>query len=213
MRKLFLALSISCSLFSNEDTEQVFTTIYRKGFWGYNEEGVGFSGAGSTVANTNDYVVFLQNFIRENNIKTVVDAGCGDWTFSKNVDWSGIKYLGVDVVESVVKENNEKYGSENIRFEHFDIIRYELPAADLLICKDVLMHLPNLKILFFLKSTKRFKHCLFTNNIGGENQNHDIQQGEFRPLDLRGPPFYLNGINIFTYSTDHGDKQVLYHGN
>ena len=213
MKEIFLGLILSCSLFSNEDPESVFTNIYQHGCWGWNEDGLGFSGDGSTLRNTTHYVAFLQQFIKANKIKSVVDAGCGDWTFSKEIDWGDVQYLGVDVVKSVIDANNQKYGTKNIRFEHFDILRYALPAADLLICKDVLMHLSNRDIISFLKSTKQFKHCLFTNNIGSENENQDIPRGGFRPLDLTAAPFFLNGVKAFMYSTDHGDKQVMYHGN
>jgi SAM-dependent methyltransferase len=213
MKKVILGLILGCSLFANEDSEKVFTDIYKNCGWGANEEGVGFSGAGSTLLNTADYVVFLEEFMRINQIKTVVDAGCGDWTFSKEVNWGDVKYLGIDVVKSVIDEDIQKYGSDNIQFECLDILRFELPSADLLICKDVLMHLSNRDIIFFLKSTKKFKHCLFTNNLGQENQNKDIERGQFRPLDLTKFPFNLNGIRLLTYSTDHGEKQVLYHGN
>lgn len=213
MKKLFLGLVLSFSLFSNEDSELVFTNIYEHGCWGWNEKGVGYSGEGSTLLNTTHYIAFLQQFIKDNNIKTVVDAGCGDWTFSKEIQWGDVKYLGVDIVKSVIEEDIRKYATDTIRFEHFDILRYELPTADLLICKDVLMHLTNKDIISFLKSTKKFKHCLFTNNFGLENQNQDIQRGEFRSLDLTAAPFYLNGVNALRYSTDHGDKQVFYHGN
>jgi SAM-dependent methyltransferase len=213
MKKLLLIVLLHCALFASEDSEAVFTSIYRYGGWGVNEEGEGYSGDGSTLPNTAYYVAFLEQFIKTNNIKSVVDAGCGDWTFSKNIDWNGAQYLGVDTVKSVIEKNIQKYQTDTIRFQHFDMLIYELPAADLLICKDVLMHLPSRDILSFLKSTKKFKHCLFTNNTGPENLNHDIQKGEFRPLDLTAAPFYLNGLKVFIYSTDHGNKEVLYHGN
>ncbi|MEN9343375.1 MAG: hypothetical protein RLZZ453_162 [Chlamydiota bacterium] len=213
MKKLVFFIILNYSLFSNEDLESVFTNIYQCGGWGWNEEGVGFSGAGSTRLNATHYITFLEQFIKANHIKTVVDAGCGDWTFSKDVQWGDVQYLGVDVVKSVIDANIQKYATDKIRFEHFDMLRYALPAADLLICKDVLMHLSNRDIILFLKSIKQFKHCLFTNNIGPENENQDIQRGEFRPLDLTAAPFYLNGVKAFMYSTDHGNKQVLYHGN
>lgn len=151
--------------------------------------------------------------MRVNQIKTVVEAGCGDWTFSQKIAWGDVYYLGVDVVKSVIERNIQKYASENIRFECLDILQFELPSADLLLCKDVLMHFSNEDIVIFLKSTKKFKHCLFTNNLASENENGDIERGDYRSLDLTKAPFYLNGIKILTYSTDHTQKQVLYHGN
>ena len=213
MKKALLGLLVTCSIFANEDTEGVFTGIYNHSGWGKNEEGIGFSGAGSTLANTRGYIAFIQDFIKTNNIHSVVDAGCGDWTFSKMIQWGDVEYLGVDVVKSVIDENVLKYSTDKIHFRHINMLQYELPVADLLICKDVLMHLSNRDIFFFLKAIKKFKHCLFTNNIQGVQLNFDIARGEYRPLDLTAYPFFFNGIKIFTYSTDHGPKEVLYHGN
>jgi hypothetical protein len=213
LKKIILTLLLNYSCFCNDDSERVFTDIYRNGNWGFNEEGIGVSGSGSTLSNTLSYVDFLQEFIKINEITSVVDAGCGDWTFSKEIDWGNVTYLGVDVVKNVIEENIHKYSSEQIHFEFLDMLRFELPIADLLICKDVLMHLSNRDIAYFLKSTKKFKHCLFTNNIGEDNENTDIERGNFRTLDLTKPPFNLTGIKVLTYSTDHALKQVLYHGN
>lgn len=213
MKKNILGIILSCVLFGYEDTERVFSDIYKNGHWGVNEEGTGVSGSGSTLLNTLAYVQFIQEFIRINDITSVVDAGCGDWMFSKVIDWGDAKYLGVDVVKSVIEDNIQKYASDRIQFACLDMLRFELPTADLLICKDVLMHLSNLDVIFFLQATKKFKHCLFTHNIGDENENGEIERGGFRTLDLTKAPFYLNGVKIFTYSTDHAQKQVLYHGN
>ncbi len=125
--------------------------------------------------------------------KTVVDVGCGDWTFSKEIHWGDVHYLGVDVVKSVVDEDGAKYGSENIHFQHMDILQDELPGADLLICKDVLMHLSINDVLLFLSKTYKYKHCLLTHNIGEDaSVNGEITRGGFRPLDLSKSAFSLS---------------------
>ncbi|HAQ05822.1 TPA: SAM-dependent methyltransferase, partial [Candidatus Azambacteria bacterium] len=56
--------------------QNVFTDIYTKRFW------FGGSGSGSLVENTVSYRNFLETFISDNEIKTVLDFGCGDWQFS-----------------------------------------------------------------------------------------------------------------------------------
>ena len=80
-------------LFPNQilerDVESVFTRIYDIGLWGRNEEGRGFSGSGSRAENAASCLSYLREFIKKNEIKTVVDLGCGDWTFSRNLDWDG----------------------------------------------------------------------------------------------------------------------------
>jgi hypothetical protein len=68
-----------------------FEYIYAANIWGHG------SGGGSSPINTRGYRRFLQNFLRKNNIKSVVDLGCGDWQFSHLIDWKGIRYSGFDV--------------------------------------------------------------------------------------------------------------------
>ena len=62
--------------------EGLFTEIYEISWWGDNKnpEYKGSSGGGSDVEyNINTYVPFLKKFITENNIKSVIDLGCGDF--------------------------------------------------------------------------------------------------------------------------------------
>ena len=87
---------------------------------------------------------------REKKITSIVDAGCGDWEFSKEIDWGGASYLGV-VISSVVIEKLGRYATDKIQFRVGDITE-ELPAADLLIVKDVLQHLPNSLIEKFIRN-------------------------------------------------------------
>ena len=78
-----------------------FTNIYEKELWG---RGKG-SGAGSRPKFNVPYITFLENFLRDNNIKSVIDFGCGDWQFSQYIDWGNVNYLGLDVVDFVIERN------------------------------------------------------------------------------------------------------------
>ena len=122
----------------------VFDEIYKHNGWGFG------SGHGSLPSVTKGYRKLLEDFIRENNIKSVVDYGCGDWQFSRLVDWGDASYTGVDVVPSVVEENTAKYGSDKITFKAIKP-GAKPPKADLLIVKDVLQHLPNATVEKFIK--------------------------------------------------------------
>ncbi len=194
-------------------TQEAFTNIYEQGIWGLNEHGVGHSGSGSTEANTRLYRFFLQDFMRENQIKTVVDVGCGDWEFSRLIDWSGIHYTGFDIVRSVVENNNRIFGNSHIQFFCGNLVELDLPSADLLICKDVLMHLPHHDILACIPQFAKFKHCLITYDVEQNSLsavNHDCTPGGFRLLDLTQPPFYVKGRKILTFTVHGTSKQVLY---
>lgn len=193
--------------------KQVFSHIYTNKTWGTNEKGEGFSGPGSTLEQTVKYRKFLQKFLADHQIKSVVDVGCGCWTFSKTIDWSGIDYRGFDVVEEVVKKNNALYGSSTIHFEVGDGTKqHVLPPADLLICKEVLQHLPFKDVENFLKNLNSYKYCLITNDISPYEtitKNSDIERGGWRYLDLKEPPFCLEAQEILTYPAPPFLKQVL----
>lgn len=193
--------------------ENVFDRIYRDRIWGTNERGVGRSGFGSTLEFTKFYRVFLQDFLAAHDIRTVVDAGCGDWEFSREIDWSGIDYLGCDIVESVIAENTRRHGAPNIHFVACDITATDLPRADLLIVKDVLQHLSNQDIERFLEQLEKYEHVLIINDVDPDTfsaSNQDIRTGEYRPLDLTRPPFDLPMTKLFAWHHGGYTKLVLH---
>lgn len=204
------AISLLTSSGKN-DAETVFTRHYDIGDeWGKNNEGNGFSGSGSLVPLARPYMNFLQEFLKNNDIKSVVDAGCGDWTFSRYMDWSQGSYIGFDVVKSVIEKNQKYFGAPSVQFVHSNFIQEDLPAADLLICKDVLQHCTNEDILAFMPQCKKFKHCLITNDIEPSEINIAISRGQWRPVDLTKPPFMSKGAKVLTYRSGGVVKQVLY---
>src|SRR3982751_2527103 len=85
-----------------------FEEIYREDHW------TNGSGPGSLPKHTIEYRAFLSRFITENKIETVTDLGCGDWQSARLMDWTGIHYIGLDVVEWIIDRNNEIYGSDNV---------------------------------------------------------------------------------------------------
>ena len=99
------------------------------------------------------------------------------------------------MAEIVIKQNKAQFQKENVRFSLYDGDFSKLPAADLLICKDVLQHLNNARIEEFIHNLPRFKFALLTNDIcepKDKRLNADIVASKYRPLDLRLPPFSLN---------------------
>lgn len=203
----FLAFIYTCSfpltLFSeNQTTESVFTGIYENKEWGTNSSGEGISGPGSLLSTTEPYRAFLQDFLKTMNIRSVIDVGCGDWEFSRAINWSNIKYTGYDIVKQVIKKNKQNYGTKKIRFKHANATEICLPRADLLICKDVLQHLPNEDVKKFTSQFHKFKYCLITNDVDPvtlSSNNPQIKAGEHRNLDLSQPPFSIKGKKVLDY--------------
>jgi SAM-dependent methyltransferase len=218
--KIFFLLIFAVSSFrvvflQANETEASFTRIYKSGVWGKNQDGEGSSGGGSTVEATAEYRRFLQKFLIDQKIQSVIDVGCGDWEFSQLIDWGNIQYTGYDIVSFVIEKNRKRFEKSTISFEHKNAIETDLPKADLLICKEVLQHLSNKDIKQFLNQIHKFKYCLITNDVNPStlsSDNRDIENGDYRHLDLTKAPFFINGIPVLTYQVPYGFyevKQVL----
>jgi len=160
----------------------------------------GGSGSGSTAENTIAYREFLSSFLRQFEIKSVVDLGCGDWQFSRLIDWSGIDYLGIDVSEIVLK-NTKTFTGSNVRFANMDALSGDLPAADLLIVKDVIQHWSNSDIAHLIPALKRYKYALITNTSHKNTKriNENIRPGACRPVDLSAEPFNVDGSFVLAF--------------
>ena len=164
----------------------------------------GGSGPGSDPYFTIEYRCFLDKFLRMNDIRSVVDVGCGDWSFSRLLDLRGISYLGLDVVPNIVAKNNRAFGSDTCKFEVMPESPALVPGADLLVMKDVLQHLPDAEVRSLCRSLiPKFKFALLTNSFRkhGAAHNVDINLGEFRCLDLTAPPFSLNGVYVLEFGS------------
>jgi SAM-dependent methyltransferase len=166
------------------------------GGWGHG------SGPGSDPFYTIAYRAFLEKFYQLNRVKSIVDIGCGDWQFSRFLNFDGVDYLGLDVVPLVVDRNSRAFARSNVKFSLMPENNADIPGADLLIMKDVLQHLPIPDIIEFYKDVfPKFKYCLITNSFQkiATEVNHEILPGEFRCLDLAAPPFNFRGSYIFDF--------------
>jgi SAM-dependent methyltransferase len=171
-----------------------FNRIYAEGVWGRDGTGRGVSGTGSTLEITREYRAYVEDFMKKQDVKSVVDAGCGDWTFSSAIDWGNARYLGIDIASDVIETVRKKHEKSNITFQVGDITE-ELPAADLLISKDVLQHLSNELVHKFIRNNLRkgkYKWVILTNDRG--SSNHDVRNGGYRAIDLAAPPFEVRGL-------------------
>lgn len=176
--------------------QDIFDHNYATDIWGIG------SGPGSTEAYTVKYRSFLQNYLSKNNIKSVVDIGCGDWQFSKLLDWSGIKYIGCDVSRTIIHENKKKF--EGVEFMVLDASEEDIPTADLAIVKDVLQHLSFERVHVILNKLQQFDHVLITQDINGHN--NDCVDGDYRALDIALPPFNIKCELVFHFGTGKAGK-------
>ena len=147
------------------------------------------------------YVQMLQGLLKKLGVRTVLDLGCGDWQFSRLIDWSGIDYVGIDVVPSVIEKNQAEHSKSNVRFLLHSGDFSNLPKAELLIVKDVMQHWSNQSIFSFLPVMRTFPLSLVTNCVNPEREtvNRDIPDGEYRYLDIRLPPFSISAQEVYEF--------------
>ena len=110
------------------------------------------------------------------------------------MDWADASYLGVDIASDVIAAVRKKHEKDKIKFDVGDIAE-DLPAADLLISKDVLQHLSNELVQTFIKDNLRkgkYKWVTLTNDRGSENP--DVPSGGYRGIGLAAPPFEVKGL-------------------
>jgi hypothetical protein len=46
---------------------------------------------------------YIEEFIKKHAVKSVIDAGSGDWGFSATIDCGDASYLGIDIASDVVE--------------------------------------------------------------------------------------------------------------
>jgi SAM-dependent methyltransferase len=180
---------------------EAFTLAYKTGQWHHG------SGSGSSPANTREYRRFLTAYMRERQIKSVIDVGCGDWQFSRLINWTGIDYLGVDVVPAVIGHNWARYARPQVRFECGDVLNgYQLPDADLVLVKDLFQHWPDTAI-HELEPRLRGRRALLTYDQNAGTHT-DIEPGGYRPLDLQMLPFGWPVREVLRYDSVSHEGRV-----
>src|SRR5271166_2117815 len=119
---------------------RIFNEIYRINEWG-GRSGEFYSGSGSYEPPVEEYAAVVRDFIRENDIDSIVALGCGDFNVGKRIVGSGLQYIGIDVVRPLIDRNNQLFGTRDISFECLDIVKDDLPNGKLCKIRQVFQHL------------------------------------------------------------------------
>lgn len=166
---------------------EIFSAYYRSNHWGDDET---VSGVGSRLNATINLRTELPVLLKQFEIKSILDAPCGDHNWFSHVERGEIKYVGVDIVPELVEQNRQRYGGPNTDFVNLDITRDPLPPADLMICRDLLAHLSFKDIgrIFNNILSSDIKYLLLTHHHECTG-NNDAYSGGYRPLNLELFPF------------------------
>lgn len=182
------------SVLGSSSTE-VFAAIYRENLWRNPESR---SGWGSTLAGENGTEKIRQGIAQiseQYNISTIVDVPCGDFNWFRAIELRGATYLGVDIVPDLIARNRELFGSDNISFICQDLAEWVPPAADLIIVRDLLIHLTNNQATACLRNiVGSGARLLLVSNYAQVCRNEDTFTGGLRLYNLFRPPFDAFGI-------------------
>lgn len=171
----------------SREMRRVFTGIHDAQSWGDCESK---SGPGSTRERAATFLPDLIALVCSLQIRRLLDAPCGDFNWTQPLADSVERYIGVDVVPALILENRRRWSSSNRRFFCRDIVSQRLPAADLVLCRDALVHLCHKDVLATLANFRRTgAEYLLATTFVGERLNDDIGTGDWRPLNLQRPPY------------------------
>jgi len=164
-----------------------FVETYANNYWRGTESR---SGHGSSLVQTEAVREALPQLCREYGVGSLLDVPCGDFHWMRLVDLSGVHYTGVDIVPALIADNTARFGDAGRRFVALDLVTAVPPRADLVLCRDLLVHLPNADILRALRNIKRSGAAwLLATTFEGRVANRDLATEDWRPLNLRLPPF------------------------
>jgi len=130
-----------------------------------------YCGSGSYIQNTKETISWIQDMLKLTKTKSILDLGCGDWNWMKEVNLEGIHYTGIDLDEEFIEENKEKYPQHT--FLVADALKGKYPTVDLVICRDLLLHLKDEDIAKILEKIINSKSIYFmtSSHMGGANRD------------------------------------------
>lgn len=175
----------------------IFSKIYKNDlFNSFVDNKESKSGPGSNLEQTAQIMVQIPEIIKKYNVKSILDLPCGDFYWMSKIDLSAIKYIGGDIVKEIIKCNNAKFTKNNITFKQIDIINDPLPKVDMILCRDLFVHLKNEQILLAVKNIKKSSSkYLLTTTHKKITQNIDINEiGTWRPINLENAPFFFKSF-------------------
>lgn len=174
--------------FAGLDLVARFERIERTNLWG---AATSVSGLGSEDPATAAIREALPALLQRLGARSLLDAPCGDAGWIGRLAL-GVDYTGIDIVPSLIDANNRRAsrGEPSGRFLVGDITRDALPRADVILCRDCLVHLSFANIARTLVGF-RASGALFllVTTFPEWEDNRDCEDGDWRALNMEQAPF------------------------
>lgn len=194
--------------------EKKLTKVYKNNYWGDDSSK---SGPGSNLINTEEIRKKIPDLLRRYNIKSIIDAPCGDFYWMKEIsselDIFLDRYLGVDIVEDLIANNNLNYANEKRIFIKADLTTEILPEYDCIFCRDLMLHLSYKNIYKVIENFKKSgaKYLIistYTKSRTNKNAPSFLEGG--RALNMQMHPFYFpEPIDIITENYTGQDSSYI----
>lgn len=173
-----------------------FTKIYKTNYWHGVESR---SGTGSDLVATATLSPHLVDLVNSLEIKTMVDAPCGDFFWMKEIinQFNLEQYIGLDVVEEMVVGVKEKYENLTVTpkrsFGMIDVVHDILPKVDIIFSRDCLVHFSYATARQILKNfvESGSTYVLMTTFLSEDRAYPDILDGQWRAINFQIKPFNL----------------------
>jgi 2-polyprenyl-3-methyl-5-hydroxy-6-metoxy-1,4-benzoquinol methylase len=165
-----------------------FAAIYQNDLWKMNEDQPS-SGEGSSEHSAQNVIATLPKVVSGFGISSLLDIGCGDFTWMKKIELP-CSYTGIDIVPSVITRNQKKYSTAQRSFICLDAITEDIPAADAVLCREVLFHLSFADSMNLIRNVyKSGSRFFLTTTERATGYNSDIDSGDWRILNLQIAPY------------------------
>ena len=170
--------------------DRALQAAFEKKTWADETKDKPRSGSGSTVRRTRRLRRALPGLLRDLEVKTFLDAPCGDWNWMAEVDLSGVKYIGGDISKELIDEVKITHKATGRRFMHLDLATDKLPKCELIMVRECLIHLTDENRWKVIENIHKAKipHLLLTVDLVDENRplSENGQHANFNPMM---PPF------------------------
>tara|TARA_Y100001970_G_scaffold280551_1_gene389723 strand:+ start:248 stop:952 length:705 start_codon:yes stop_codon:yes gene_type:complete len=203
-------------LSNNFKRKIIFNLIFKSYHWrDYHKTTINESdsGLGSDLIITKQLIKDLDIFFKNNQITSILDIACGDFFWMNKLISNNkhLNYLGLEIVKSIVKNNNKIFSNQNVNFKCSDVINEGLPQNyDFILVRDFLIHIKNTDIINLVQKIKKSNCKYFAiNNFPNIKKNDEIKgYGHHRYVNIEIPPFNLT--NAYKVIDDHDRKLNIY---
>jgi len=160
--------------------DEAFDAVYRRGMW---KQGRSLSGLGSEGSAAEMYAAIVRDYAATHNLRSVLDAGCGDFSVGALLAGGFESYTAIDVSPHIIEIDKRRYSGaawRHVEFAAVDLTTSQFPPADLVLIRQVLQHLTNSQIERILRNLEAstWRRALITEDV------HDLLKIESPNVDL-----------------------------